>query len=316
MTMADINTTFFFSLIIICIGVVFRKAKIMTQKDGAMLTKIVFNITLPATIIMNLSQVKLDATLAMMPVIALSYATFIGLSCLLFFKKYPPEKKGLMIMACLGFNVVNFAYPIITGIWGTVGFQYIAMYDIGNSIIIFGIVYVIAIQYSPSDLLSESDSIRNSKGKIILKRLSKSMPLISYAIALFLNFLGIIIPSFLNDLLTIISGANSFIIFFILGLFLNFQFEKSQWTMIGKILLFRYGFGLIIGLSLFFLLPFVLLARTIICIALVLPTGLITIFYASELKYDEKLIGTIVSLTIIISFILVWILIIILTYIG
>ena len=82
--------------------------------------------------------------------------------------------------------------------------------------------------------------------------------------------------------------------------------------MIAKSLLIRYGFGLTIGLLLYFLLPVVLfdnLFRIIILISLILPVGLAVIPFSVEMEYDKKLITMIANLSIIISFGLMWILV-------
>lgn len=97
---------------------------------------------------------------------------------------------------------------------------------------------------------------------------------------------------------------------------MNFKFERAEWATILKVLLTRYSLGLLVGLLLFFLLPsneFDLLFRIILTISLIFPIGLAVIPFAVEFKYDHKLVSMIANLTIIISFTLVWILIILLT---
>ncbi|MFW9820833.1 MAG: AEC family transporter, partial [Candidatus Thorarchaeota archaeon] len=96
---------------------------------------------------------------------------------------------------------------------------------------------------------------------------------------------------------------------------LNFRFERKQWKNILKVLIIRYSFGLVIGLILFFTLPFDQLYRGILAIALILPIGLAIIPFAVEFSYSEKrFAGTLANLTIIISFILVWIVILVLGF--
>jgi len=82
--------------------------------------------------------------------------------------------------------------------------------------------------------------------------------------------------------------------------------------MIGKSLLIRYIIGLCCGLLLYFLLPvtfFNQLFRIILAISLILPVGLAVIPFSVELEYEKKIITIIVNLSILISFGLMWILI-------
>jgi len=102
----------------------------------------------------------------------------------------------------------------------------------------------------------------------------------------------------------------------LLGIYLNFKFERSEWNTIIKVLLIRYSIGLSTGLLLFILLPsnqFEFLFRIIIAISLILPIGLAVIPFAVEFDYNQNLITIISNLTIIISFVLIWILIILLS---
>ncbi len=100
----------------------------------------------------------------------------------------------------------------------------------------------------------------------------------------------------------------------LLGIFLNFKFEKAQWKNVIIVLLIRYSFGLIIGLTLFFLLPFEELYRGILSIALILPIGLAIIPFAVEFEYNERFAGMVTNLTMVISFVLLWGLILILGF--
>ena len=76
----------------------------------------------------------------------------------------------------------------------------------------------------------------------------------------------------------------------------------------------RYSFGLVIGLLLFVFLPFNQLYRGILAIALILPVGLAIIPFTVEFSYNERVAGMIANLTIIISFVLLWVVILLLGF--
>jgi predicted permease len=173
------------------------------------------------------------------------------------------------------------------------------------------VCYTVASIFSPKN----HENGEKVNIKYILGRLVRSTPLLSYFVALTINFSGLTFPVFLADLIDIIARANSFLALFLLGLFLSFKFEKSEWINILKVLVLRYSLGLIVGLSLFFLLPspqFSLLFRLIITLSLILPIGLGIIPFSVEFGYNQKLITMLINLSIMISFVLLWILILIL----
>ena len=308
--MTNVNYIFLLSLTIIAIGYILKKLNVISEENGKTIAKVVFNVTLPALILNVIISIEITPSLGLITLISIIYCIPILLLAFFIFKNYPKEIKGVIFMAVIGFNVGHFAYPLIEGIWNEEGLKYIAMFDIGNAVVIFVICYVLGLIYSPkNDFQDKKELVKN-----ILFKLLKSAPLMSYILALILNFLNIEFPIFALDLLDILSRANMALTLLLLGIFLNFKFEKSQWKNASIVLIIRYSFGLVIGLILFFFLPFDQLYRGILAIALILPIGLAIIPFTVEFEYNEKFAGMVTNLTIIISFILVWIVILVLGF--
>jgi predicted permease len=309
--MADANIVFLLSITIISIGYLIKRLKIIEEKDGNIIAKIIFNITLPAVILKITSTLNFQLSLILLPVINISFGILMAIIGLILFRNQPKNIKGLMIMTVIGFNVAHFSFPLIEGIWGEQGLQIIALIDAGNAFTIFVLCYIVSSIFSPKN----QEEGKKVNLKYVLKRLVKSAPLMSYFIALTINFSGITLPSFIMDLLDIIARANTALSLLLLGIFLNFKFERTEWISIIKVLIIRYVFGLGVGLSLFFFLPpthFDHLFRIIVTISLILPIGLAVIPFSVEFEYNQRLVTILVNLTIIISFALMWILIIIL----
>ncbi len=306
--MVNVNLVFLFSLIIIVFGYLIKKFGIITEKDGKTIAKLILNVTLPALIISVIYKIEIEITLILLPFLAILYSFFVlGISFLLF-KKYPREIKGLLMMTIIGFNIGLFAYPMIEMIWGERGLLYIIMFDIGNSFVIFGLVYSIGLVFSPK----ESSEMSKVEFKLIFLRLIKSIPLMSWIIALVLKISNVIFPIFVIDLLEILSRANMMLTLLLLGIFLNFKIERSYWHYIIQVLLIRYSLGLIVGIFLFFILPFNSFYKVAIMIAFILPLGMSAVAFSSEFGYSEELTTMIVNLTTIISFILMWVILLIL----
>ncbi|MFX0074205.1 MAG: AEC family transporter [Candidatus Hermodarchaeota archaeon] len=310
--MADVNVVFLISILIVAIGYIVKRLKVLKEEDGNVIARIIFNITLPAVILKFTTTIQFDLSLAVLPLISITFGFLMAFSAILIFRKYPVHLKGAVIMTSVGFNVANFFFPLVEGIWGQGGMQYITLVDAGNGFTIFILCYILATVYSPEN----QNRVVKINLKFILKRLVTSAPLMSYIIALVINFTGIIIPDFFSNLINIIASANSALALLLLGIFLHFKFEKTEWISIIKVLVLRYVLGLVIGLTLFFLLPpniFNPLFRIIICLSLILPVGLAVIPFSVENEYNQKLVTMVVNLTILVSFGLIWILILILS---
>ena len=309
--MTDVNVIFLTSILIVAIGYLVKKLKILKETDGETIAKIIFNVTLPAVILKFTTTIQFELSLVILPFISIAFGIIMALLGIVIFRNHPIHIKGAMIMTMVGFNVANFFFPLVEGIWGQAGMQYIALVDAGNAFTIFVLCYILSTIFSPKN---QEDAVKINT-KFVLNRLIRSAPLLSYIVAIVINLSGIIIPSFFSDLIDVIARANTALALLLLGIFLHLKFGKSEWASIIKVLVIRYSIGLLVGLSLFFLLPpsiFNPLFRIIICLSLILPVGLAVIPFSVENGYDQKLVTMVVNLTIIISFGLIWVLILVL----
>jgi predicted permease len=309
--MVDVNVVFLLSLIIVAIGYFVKKIKILKETDGETIARIIFNITLPAVVLKFTTTIQFEVSLVLLPLISIGFSLIMVVLGVLIFRNHAIQVKGAMIISMVGFNVANFFFPIVEGLWGQAGMQYIALVDAGNAFTIFVVCYILSTIYSPKNREREV----KIDLKFVLKRLVRSTTLLSYIVALIINFSGLTIPSFLFDLIDILARANTALALLLLGIFLHFKFEKSEWFSLVKLLALRYGMGLLVGLTLFFLLPsdiFNPLFKIIICLSLILPVGLAVIPFSVENGQDQRLVTMAVNLTILISFGLIWALILIL----
>jgi len=309
--MTDVNVIFLTSIFIVAIGYFVKRLKILKETDGETIAKIIFNVTLPAVILKFTTTIQFELSLVILPFISIAFGIIMALLGIVIFRNHPIHIKGAMIMTMVGFNVANFFFPLVEGIWGQAGMQYIALVDAGNAFTIFVLCYILSTIFSPKN---QEDAVKINI-KFVLNRLIRSAPLLSYIVAIVINLSGIIIPSFFSDLIDVIARANTALALLLLGIFLHLKFGKSEWASIIKVLVIRYSIGLLVGLSLFFLLPpsiFNPLFRIIICLSLILPVGLAVIPFSVENGYDQKLVTMVVNLTIIISFGLIWVLILVL----
>jgi len=288
-------------MLLIGVGYLFKKLNILKESDGEVISRIIFNITLPALVIVSLNSVQIEPSLMLLPFIVVSYGVLSVLFAYFVFKNEEKELKGTLMMLSPGYNVGLFAFPLVEAFWGAEGLLYFGMFDIGNSILIFGLSYILGSYYSKDGLSL------NPIG--IVKKFSKSIPFMSYIIMTILNLVNIKLPAEFIDLATIISKANMPLSLILLGLYMNFTFEKQYVRPILKYLFYRYGFGLLFGLAFYFFLPVSHMFRITILIGFLLPIGLAVIPYSHEFHYSTtRLIGTIANLCIFISIIILFIL--------
>lgn len=303
--MADANYIFLLSLTIILIGFLLKKVGVFSESNGKVIAKFILNITLPALILNVFSNIIINPTLILLPFLALGYSLIVLSFTYLFSRNYTYTRKGLILMMCVGFNIGLFAYPMIKSIWGVEGFEYVVMFDLGNGFVVFIYSYIMGFVHSPK-IKPVSDKLN---GKNILKNIFKSVPLLTLIVALSINLSGFRFPIFITDILDLLSRANSPLTLLILGIFININFDKSHWKLIITVLIIRYGFGLSIGILLMVFLPFGTTINAAIFVALILPIGMAIIPFSVEFGYNEQVTSTTVNLTNIISFFIMWIIV-------
>ncbi|WP_449536533.1 AEC family transporter [Ferdinandcohnia sp. Marseille-Q9671] len=295
------NQEFLYIILIISLGYLLKRVHILEEKDGQVISKLIFKITLPALVLVTFDSVEIDTTLILLPIIVLIYGVVTALLGLLIFKNEERELKGSFLMMNSGFNVGLFAFPLVFAIWGIDGLTYFSMFDVGTSFIVFGVSYILGSYFSKEGL--------RLKPIEIVKKLVKSIPLLAYIIASVLNYSGIKLPTMFIELASTISGANIPLCLLLLGLYLNFKFEKQLIRPILKFLAFRYGVGLVVGFTLFFLLPYDDMFRYTIVIGLLLPVAASAVTFAIEFKYSTenvRLIATTSNITILVSIVILY----------
>lgn len=298
--MDSINMQFLITMSIIGIGYILKRRKILSARDGEGLSKILLNILLPAVIINTFKDMQLDSTLIALPFINIGFGILMAGAALIFFRREGDgPTRGMLSMLVPGFNIGLFAFPLIESIYGSQGLKYLAMFDMGNSFVVFVISYILGEYFSNAD--------HNLSVKYALLRSTKSIPLFIYALTITLKLTGFYYPSFVVDIAKVVAPANKPVALLLLGIFLKFQLEGHQWKKILKVVSLRYSLGLLAGLLFFIFLPFDPLYKTIVAIGLILPIGSAVLPFSIKFGYDSEFVGTLTNATNIISFALMWI---------
>jgi len=291
---------FLYCIFIISLGYILKRGNIIKEKDGEGLSRIIFNLTLPSIIIVTFSDITLESSLFLLIFIGFLYGVLIGFFGLFVFRKKQRNIKGMLGMMVPGLNIGLFAYPLVEAIFGKEGITYFGMLDVGNAFIVFGLSYLIGSFYSKEDVKLDF--------KTVVTKMSKSIPLMTYIIVVIINLIGLTLPSVIVDVADIISGANMPLSLLLLGIYLNFSFEKSYVKLMLQYLGLRYGVGLLLGVLCFFVFPFDEMFKYTVLLGFLLPTSMSVLPYSVEFEYNQKFVGTLSNLTIIISFILLWLL--------
>lgn len=299
--LSGLNQQFLISIIIISIGYIFKRTGLLKESDGSVISRVIFNLTLPALIIVSFHDLVLEPSLMILVFFALGFGFFLAIVGIILFKNNSKSVKGMLIMIMPGMNIALFAYPLVEGIWGTEGIKYFGMLDAGNAFIVFGLTYILGSFY-----MDQEDRV--SVGAVF-KEITNSIPLMMYLLVFVLNILNFNFPTFVIETASVISFANMPLSLLLLGLYLSFSFDRRYLKLLVKYLATRYGVSLVAGVLIYFFLPAPDMIRTTLLIGLSLPIPLTQIPYAEEFNYDKRFIGMVSNITMIVSFFMIWLMV-------
>jgi predicted permease len=300
--MNQTNTVFIISLSIILFGYLLKRKNIISEQEGKTISKFLMHSTFPALTFVTMVRVKMELNLLLLPVIAFCFSLLTMYSAKYLFKSQEKQLRALLIMGCGGFNLGLFAYPLIEGIWGQEGMVYAAMFDTGNAFAVFGLVYGTGVFMSEGSV----DIPKRENVKKALLKIMTLLPFQAILVGIFINLTKIEIPEIVMNVLDVLAKGNKVIVLLIMGIYLNFSIPKEIFKKAINVLLIRYFWGLLLGFLFFYFLPFEQLYKSVLLIVLIVPVGMTLLPFSDELGYDTKTAGVLVNLSMLISFAMMW----------
>jgi malate permease and related proteins len=300
--MTQTNNVFILTLAIITLGFLLKKFNFITEKEGKTISKFLMHTTFPALMIISTARVKLDPSLMLIPLFCIVFCSIMIAIAWVWFSKYPNDLRGILTMGAGGLNVGLFGFPLIEGLFGKEAMVYAVMFDIGNTIMTFGVVYPIGSYFSANhDGLPEA--------KHLLKKIFSLPPVLGLFIGLFINISSVEMPPLFFEFLDVLAKANKPLVLLLMGIYLSFELNKKQMAAISKVLVIRYSVGLSLVVALYFGLSHDSLLYAVLIICVVLPSGLTILPFSDELNYDSRIAGTLINISLLISFALMWVLV-------
>ena len=297
--MGQVNLAFISTLAFISIGFLLKNKGIIKESEGKVLSRLLMHTTFPALMIVSTIHIDLNPRLFLIPLFAVGVSAVMLCIAYFVFKKEVKSIRGVLTMSSGGWNVGLFGFPLIESIWGAKALLFAIMYDIGNTFLAFGVLYPIGNYFSETP----------TKGKFsMLKKVLLLPPVLGMIIGLSLNGANVPLPGIIEDLLTTLAKANKPFVLLLLGIYLSFNLDKKQLRGIFKVLIIRYGVGLLTILTIYLSLPKSLMSSVLIALV-ILPIGMSVLLFSDELGFDASIAGTLANLSLLLSFGMLWLVI-------
>lgn len=297
--MGQVNSAFVTTLAFILLGFLLKTGGIIKEQEGKILSRLLMHTTFPALMIVSTLHIELNPRLFLIPLFAVGISAIMLTIAFFLFKKENNSIRGVLTMGSGGWNVGLFGFPLIESIWGAKALLFAIMYDIGNTFLAFGVLYPIGSHFSEVP----------SGGKLkMVKKVLLLPPVLGMIIGLTLNVTHVPLPFLMEDFLSTLAKANKPLVLLLLGIYLSFNLDKNQFKGIFKVLLLRYGIGILTILTIYFVLPKSLMTSVLMALVL-LPVGMSVLLFSDELGFDAKIAGTLANLSLLLSFGLLWLVI-------
>jgi len=282
-------------VLVIVLGYLLKRAGFLSRQDQQTLSKVMFNITLPCTIIQGFSGFERDARLF--------WLVGIGFVCaalpmvLMYLTTHGVEKRlrAYRMLNIGGYNVGCFSLPLLEAFFGSACVVPAFMFDTGNAVMMTGGSYAMT-----STLLKTGSEQRETAKDILLKFL-KSLPFDTYMLMFAMVLLNIDMPDLLFSLTKPAGQANGFLAMMIIGLLFEPMGDKALIRETAREMLCRYAFAAASAAVCYFLTPFDLVVRQTLAVLCFAPLSSLAPIYTGRCHGDTALAGFTNSVSIAIS---------------
>lgn len=296
--MLEILTTKLMPIILyFLIGYSLKRFGVLKKEEAGVLIRLVFYLMSPAVIITSMSSMKFSETLIYYPISAICIHIFMYFLTLIIANKLKISDKEKVIFrgSTLIMNM-TFVLPFFIVFFGEGNVYLLSLFDAGNLLMVTTVVYSIFI--------TNSGSLLNK-----IKTVLKSPLIISMIIGALLNITGIRLPKGVEITIQNIASITGTVIMIALGAYFTPKFSKLKLSVI--VILVKMLGVVFIGTILGKVLPIDKMGKMLILLGAMSPVGNNVLSYALITDGDVEMATNVISLSNIVSFIAISVLLLI-----
>lgn len=296
--MLEIFTTKLMPIILyFLIGYSLKRFGVLKKEEAGVLIRLVFYLMSPAVIITSMSSMKFSETLIYYPISAICIHIFMYFLTLIIANKLKISDKEKVIFrgSTLIMNM-TFVLPFFIVFFGEENVYLLSLFDTGNLLMVTTVVYSIFI--------TNSGSLLNK-----IKTVLKSPLIISMIIGALLNITGIRLPRGVEITIQNIASITGTVIMIALGAYFTPKFSKLKLSVI--VILVKMLGVVFIGTILGKVLPIDEMGKMLILLGAMSPVGNNVLSYALITDGDVEMATNVISLSNIVSFIAISVLLLI-----
>ncbi len=276
--------------LMILVGILLRKTKLLSQSHSSLLSSIVINISLPSLIFINIASSDISGEMIYLPIIAFSISFICIIIAIVYsrIRHYTKVKTWTIIILLALMNTAFIGYPIVLGVFGNEGFVRAIFFDMAMAIMLvfFGMTL---------------SSLFGGDRKEVLVNGLKFVPLWALLFGIIFNLFNIPMGYILENSLTYLGNSTIPLIMLSMGLTINFADFKSYLSDTIFVFVVRL---LLAPVLLYAILSYFGVSGLIMNVSVIesaMPTAMNALVLAITYDLDVELVSSVVFVTTILS---------------
>ncbi len=276
-------------LMLIALGVVIRETGLIDQRGGLVLTRLAFNVTIPAAIFVSIARASFEPALLWMT--ALGFVVPILLAGLMYLTTRRladrPRQRGPLLVGMVVLGV--FAFPFMELFFGPAGLARIALYDVGNAFYSSLVAVSLARHFGDDGHRAPSSRWRALASPILVGAVAG----VVWSVA------RIPLNGLFGAFCDRLAAANTPLAMIAVGIFLRPQ--RAYGALVGQFLLIRMLVGGLLGWALALLLGLDGLSLIAATVGSSLPAGTTVLVLSGNEGLDTELAASLVSVSLLVG---------------
>lgn len=275
-------------VVLILIGYICRRIGLLKPEDAKILNKIVVYIAIPSLIFLAMYNADLSdtVTLGTITLICITIGLLCGGIAYLFasLRNYSKETRWGLVTASAMLNSGFLGYPVVLGVFGSIGLVSAVFYDLGSVIlfIFFGFLLILVYGGNYQGIFRESVFFPS---------------IIAISLGVLANVFQLPLGSLGPDILGYLSGAAIPLIMLSLGLSLEFKEVKEYFAAASFVSVIRLVISPLIAIVLASLLGLSGVNFQVTVVQAGMPSGMLTMVLAIIYNLDIKITAACVFLS-------------------
>lgn len=279
---------------IIVAGYIAGRTGKLGRGTGNVLSKIVFNLTLPCAVIHAFGAAEFTPDLLWLILVSLVFNFVAYFAMLALTPRSERANRVFYLCNISGYNLGCFALPFVQAFFPASQAVAVCLFDAGNSLMMSGGTYaltsVIAGEEKPEHPM-----------RLVAKRLFSSVTIDAYLVLVSLALLGIPVPSAIVQFTEPMANANAFLAMFMLGLVTNLHVDARKVGRLVRLLGARLVCNVVFTVTTLAFLPFASAVKIIVCMAIWAPIGAMGPVFTMWCQGDHGLAGFANAISVIVA---------------